>query len=138
VFFAVVSGMAPFYTGKNGKIIKMKTGSIVFIAMRAPTYKDVELTDWHVFCAVTPQAGKMQEKMDFSPPNIPIHIDAGRLIEVIDGLQELSDSETEHLTRCKQCLEAVRLAAREVVRKRREFRLSQAREVSASTGPAIT
>ena len=53
------------------------------------------------------------------------HIDWARLTDVIDGLQALSDSETDHLTHCKDCLESARVAAREVVRRRRESRREQ-------------
>ena len=57
----------------------------------------------------------------------PPHIDAGRLLDVIDGLAALSETESGHLTRCKECLEAARLAAREVVRRRRQCRLEETR-----------
>jgi hypothetical protein len=59
---------------------------------------------------------------------VPTHIDAELLRDVIDGLQALSEAESSHLTRCKHCLETARLAAREVVRRRRELRLAESRD----------
>ena len=89
--------------------------------------KNHRVTDWHAFCNKT----GMEVKKTCGVKS-PTHIDAGRLLDVIDGLQALSETESRHLTRCKHCLETARLAAREVVRRRRELRLEETR------GTAVT
>jgi len=50
------------------------------------------------------------------------HIDVTRLLDVIDGLEALTEPESQHLIQCKPCQEAARLASREIIRKRRHNR----------------
>jgi hypothetical protein len=80
------------------------------------------LTDWYPACF-----GRGMSVTRTCGVKTPTHIDAGRLLDVIDGLQALSETESRHLSRCKQCLETARLAAREVVRRRRELRMEESR-----------
>jgi hypothetical protein len=52
----------------------------------------------------------------------PPHVDYGRLVDVIDGLEALTETESSHLTRCPDCLASAREAAKEVIRSRRAGR----------------
>ena len=90
-----------------------------------PTAKNHRLTEWQPFCFKTGMSFTEERGV-----KIPTHIDAGRLLDVIDGLQALSEVESQHLTRCPLCLETARLAAREVVRHRRELRLAESRRTA--------